>query len=211
MDPELQIRPHMGWAEKNHLLWLVARILPAFFPLRALCCFIIRLLSTMTPRSITAEIFSIQSVLSLYWNMGMFVPRGRTSQFIFLNSMSCLSSHFSNLLKSLWRIYNHLVYQTLLIFLSSEKLLNFCSIIHVINKDFIESQSRRISQFWRDLQGSSNPTLGSTQHSPKIRWHIWELFSWHLLNSVSLGPWPLPWGAHSSAQPSSSEEPFPNI
>lgn len=142
MDLALQMWPHKGWGEKNHLVWLVTRILSTIFTLRAFRRLIIRLLSTMTPRSFSAEIFSIWSVLSLYWSMGMFILRGRTSQFPFLNLMSCRSDHFSNTLKSLWRTAQLSGVSSTsdfsIIWKTAEGVL--CPVIHVINKDyFMES------------------------------------------------------------------------
>lgn len=60
----------------NHLLYWISTFLQSFFP--SLC------------------------PLSIYWCVGLFLPRSKNLHFLLLNSMSFLSDHFSSLLQSPW-------------------------------------------------------------------------------------------------------------
>ena len=51
--------------------------------------------------SFSAKLLSIWVGPSMYWWMGLFLPRYRTHNFL-LNLMKFLSAHFSSLLRSLW-------------------------------------------------------------------------------------------------------------
>ena len=56
------------------------RIPLAFLAARAHCWLMVNLLSTRTPRSLSAELLYSRSTPSLYWCMGLFLPMCRTLQ-----------------------------------------------------------------------------------------------------------------------------------
>ena len=66
------------------------RIPLAFLATRAHCWLLVNLLSTRTPRSLSTELFSNRSALSLYWCNGLFLPRWR-------NTCPCWTSSSSSL------------------------------------------------------------------------------------------------------------------
>ena len=61
------------------------RIPLAFLADRAHCWLMVNLSSTRTPRPLSAELFSSRSTPSLYWCMGLFLPRCRTLLLPLLN------------------------------------------------------------------------------------------------------------------------------
>lgn len=74
----------------------------ATFTARAHCWVISNLLSNRTTISFSAKLLSSHSFPSLYWFMGLFLPKCRICHFPLLNSMRLLLGHFSSLPKFLW-------------------------------------------------------------------------------------------------------------
>ena len=72
----------------------------AFLAARAHCWLMVNLLSTRTPRSLSTELLSSRSTPSLYWCMGLFLPRCRTLNFPLLNLIRFLSAQLSSLSRS---------------------------------------------------------------------------------------------------------------
>jgi len=84
------------------LLLMHPRIPLAFLAIRAHCWLMVKLLSTSTPRSLSAELLSNRSTPSLYRCMGLFVPRCRTLHLPLLNFIRFLSAQLSSLSRSRW-------------------------------------------------------------------------------------------------------------
>ena len=64
----------------------------AFLAARAHCWLMVNLSSTSTPRSFSAELLSSRSAPSLYWCIGLFLPRCRTLCLLLLNLIRFLSA-----------------------------------------------------------------------------------------------------------------------
>ena len=62
----------------------------------------VNLSSTSTPRSLSAELLSSRSTPSLYWCMGLFLPRCRTLYLPLLNFIRFLCAQLSSLSRSRW-------------------------------------------------------------------------------------------------------------
>ena len=62
----------------------------------------INLSSTSTPRSLSAELLHSRSAPSLYWCMGLFLPRCRTPHLPLCNLIRFLSAQLSSLFRSHW-------------------------------------------------------------------------------------------------------------
>jgi len=78
------------------------RVLSTFFAAGAHCWLMVNLVSTRTSRGFSANLLSSWAAPSIYWCMGLSLPRCRTLHFPLLNCMRFLSAHFSSLLRSLW-------------------------------------------------------------------------------------------------------------
>ena len=74
----------------------------AFLAARAHCWLMVNLSSTSTPRSLSTELLSSRSTPSLYWCMGLFLPRCRTLHLPLLNFIRFLSAQLSSLSRSHW-------------------------------------------------------------------------------------------------------------
>ena len=74
----------------------------AFLAARAHCWLIVNLSSTRTPRFLSAELLSSRSIPSLYWCMGLFLPRCRTLHLPLLNLIRFLSAQLSSLSRCHW-------------------------------------------------------------------------------------------------------------
>ena len=103
--------PHQGSVEGKEnlprpaghtLLLMHPRIPLAFLAARAHCWLMVNLSSTRTPRSLSAELLSSRSTPSLYWCMGLFLPRCRTVHLPLLNLIRFLSAQLSSLSRSRW-------------------------------------------------------------------------------------------------------------
>lgn len=66
------------------------------------CCPKVKLLSTRTPRSFSAKLFSTQKSPSLYWGMGLFLPSSRIFLFLLLDCLLFPPTHFSRVSRCLW-------------------------------------------------------------------------------------------------------------
>lgn len=93
-------RVHIPWPADNNSLHAAQKTISL------LCCkgtwlLMSNLMSTRTPRVFSAELQSSCSVLSLYWCLGLFLPRCWVWHFL-LNCMRFLSVCFSSLSRSLW-------------------------------------------------------------------------------------------------------------
>jgi len=67
------------------LLLMHPRIPLAFLAARVHCYLMVNLLSTRTLRSLSKELLSSRSAPSLYWCIGLFLPRCRTLPLPLLN------------------------------------------------------------------------------------------------------------------------------
>jgi len=74
----------------------------AFLAARAHCWLTVNFSSTRTPRSLSTELLSSRSAPSLYWCMGLFLPRCRTLHLPLFNFISFLSAQLSSLSRSRW-------------------------------------------------------------------------------------------------------------
>ncbi|XP_068788224.1 uncharacterized protein [Struthio camelus] len=107
LDTVLQVRLHQerGRITSLDLLPTLCLMHPrrplAFLATRAHCCLMLHLLSTGTPRSFFMELLSSRSTPSLYWCMGLFLPRCRTLHLPLLNFRRVLSAQLSSLSRSL--------------------------------------------------------------------------------------------------------------
>jgi len=72
----------------------------AFLASRAHCWLMVNLSSTRTPRSLSSELLSSRSTPSLYWCIGLFLPRCRTLHLPLLNLIRFLSAQTSSLSRS---------------------------------------------------------------------------------------------------------------
>ncbi|KAK4810782.1 hypothetical protein QYF61_008754, partial [Mycteria americana] len=84
------------------ILCLMQPRIPLALAARAHCWLMFNLVSTRTPRSFSARLLSSWVAPSIYWCLGLFLPKCRTWHFPWLNCMRFLSAHFSSLLRSLW-------------------------------------------------------------------------------------------------------------
>ena len=69
----------------------------AFLATRAHCWLVVNLSSASSPRSLSAELLSSRAAPSLYWCMGLFLPRCSTLHLPLLNLNRFLSSQLSSL------------------------------------------------------------------------------------------------------------------
>lgn len=82
------------FSKAQHIVSLIAA--------RMHCGFILNLLSTKTPKSFYAKLFSTQSALSLYFSMGLFHSNDGNLYLPLLNFMKFLPAVPPSLLRSLW-------------------------------------------------------------------------------------------------------------
>ena len=72
----------------------------AFLATRTHCQLMVILSSTSTPRSLSTELLSYESIPNLYWCMGLFLPRCSTLHLPWLNYIRFLSAQLSSLSRS---------------------------------------------------------------------------------------------------------------
>ena len=78
------------------------RIPLASLATRAHCWLMVNLWFPSTPRSLFTELLSSRSAPSLYWCMGLFLPRCRTLHLLLLNFIRFVSAQLSGLSRSRW-------------------------------------------------------------------------------------------------------------
>jgi len=78
------------------------RIPLAALAARAHCWLMVKLLSTRTPTSLSAELSSIRYARSLYWCIGLFLMRCRTLHLPLLSLIRFLSAQHPSLSRSRW-------------------------------------------------------------------------------------------------------------
>lgn len=81
------------------LFLMQPRRLLAFLAARAHFWLVVNMLVEKSSRSFSAELRSSQMAPRLYWSLGLFMPRCRTSYFHLLNFTRFFSSHFFSLLR----------------------------------------------------------------------------------------------------------------
>jgi len=84
------------------LLLVQPRAPLALFASRTHCWLMFNSPSTRAPRSLTAELLLNWSAPSMYWCVGLLLPRCRTLHFPLLKCMKFLSAYFFSLPRSLW-------------------------------------------------------------------------------------------------------------
>ena len=75
----------------------------AFLAVRAHCWLMVNLSSTRTPRSLSSELLSSRSALTLYWCMGLFLPRCRTLHLPLLNTTPNTHTAIHSKLHQTWK------------------------------------------------------------------------------------------------------------
>ena len=125
----------------------------AFLAARAHCWLMVNLSSTRTPRSLSAELLSGRSTPSLYWCMGLFLPRCRTLHLPLLNLIRFLSAQMSWNLDP-WR-YSKAIWSWATgyrwPFFSRGKLVKMLSRCPVPRQQFCESVKNYVSNFSKNV------------------------------------------------------------
>ena len=86
----------------SHIFILLWRLSLAFLKIRAHSWLTVKLSSTRTSRPLSTELLYSRSALSLYWCIGLFLPKFRTLHLPLLNLMRFFSAQLSSVCRSHW-------------------------------------------------------------------------------------------------------------